>query len=262
MIQNNTIVNNSALQGGGGVATMIETHVTLVGNILAGNTEGFGSPTLSSQCSDYGVSFSSSYNTVGPEADVACAFNGAGDQRNAVILLSPLAAHGGPTATLQPLVGSAGIMTEERSNCPATDARGVVRPQVAFAPCDTGAVELPVTAPASLCTALTGKITTTLTFSGCTPGAGYTSATAAATSFAGGRMTLLWHSSLTSSVASFEVSQSSPGGCAAGSTENLVAGAIIQSTTASVKPLSKVSFRACITAAGNVSLVHSTKASL
>ena len=59
---------------------------------------------------------------------------------NADPLLGPLQDNGGPTQTLALLPGSPAIDAALLANCPATDQRGVSRPQGAG--CDIGAVEL------------------------------------------------------------------------------------------------------------------------
>ncbi len=43
--------------------------------------------------------------------------------------LGPLAANGGPTLTMALLPGSPAIDAGDDANCPATDQRGVTRPQ-------------------------------------------------------------------------------------------------------------------------------------
>jgi hypothetical protein len=53
--------------------------------------------------------------------------------------LEPLFANGGPTLTHAPGVGSAAIDAANAATCPATDQRGVARPQGAG--CDIGSVE-------------------------------------------------------------------------------------------------------------------------
>jgi CSLREA domain-containing protein len=64
----------------------------------------------------------------------------AGDPR-----LGPLADNGGPVPTMLPGAGSKAIDAIVGVPCPATDARGLIRPR--FAGCDAGAVELQPGAP-------------------------------------------------------------------------------------------------------------------
>ena len=87
-------------------------ETTLVGSIVAGN----------SQVDIPGSSTYSGHNLIG------------GDPK-----LGPLANNGGPTDTLLPLAGSPAI-DQGGATCPATDQRGIVRPQGAA--CDIGAVEV------------------------------------------------------------------------------------------------------------------------
>jgi hypothetical protein len=68
-----------------------------------------------------------------------CNFHAAGDKVNADPLLAALAANGGPTGTLALNPGSPAIDAGDAA-CPATDQRGVARPQGAA--CDIGAFEL------------------------------------------------------------------------------------------------------------------------
>jgi hypothetical protein len=69
----------------------------------------------------------------------SCRFNQVGDLQNTNPQLGPLADNGGPTQTMSPLIGSPAIDAGTDSGCPATDQRGVARPQGAS--CDIGAVE-------------------------------------------------------------------------------------------------------------------------
>ena len=62
-------------------------------------------------------------------------------------LLGPLTANGGPTPTLAPLPGSPAIDALAGAACPATDQRGLPRPQLGG--CDAGAVEIQPGAPAA-----------------------------------------------------------------------------------------------------------------
>jgi len=54
-------------------------------------------------------------------------------------LLGPLAANGGPTPTHALLLGSPAFGAGTNTGCPATDQRGIVRPQGIL--CDIGAFE-------------------------------------------------------------------------------------------------------------------------
>jgi len=68
-----------------------------------------------------------------------CAFAATGDLSNTNPLLGPLADNGGKTLTLALLPGSPAINAGTNVGCPATDQRGVPRPQ--FGTCDIGAYE-------------------------------------------------------------------------------------------------------------------------
>jgi hypothetical protein len=78
--------------------------------------------------------------------DTTCGLTVAGDQQGVDPLLGPLADNGGPTRTHLPGPGSPAIDGGVASNCPATDQRGVARPQDGdddgSAVCDAGAVEV------------------------------------------------------------------------------------------------------------------------
>ncbi len=68
-----------------------------------------------------------------------CGLTNATDMPNTDPLLSPLADHGGPTQTHALQTGSPAIDAADDTACPATDQRGVVRPQGVH--CDIGAYE-------------------------------------------------------------------------------------------------------------------------
>jgi hypothetical protein len=70
--------------------------------------------------------------------DATC-FAGASDLVVADAGLGPLADNGGPTLTHALLAGSPAIDAADDGICPATDQRGVTRPQGAA--CDVGAYE-------------------------------------------------------------------------------------------------------------------------
>jgi CSLREA domain-containing protein len=68
-----------------------------------------------------------------------CNFHAAGDLINTNPLLGPLQNNGGQTDTLALPAGSPAIDHGDSVGCPATDQRGIVRPQIAT--CDIGAFE-------------------------------------------------------------------------------------------------------------------------
>jgi beta-glucanase (GH16 family) len=73
-------------------------------------------------------------------SDESCNPDGATDQSSTDALLEPLADNGGPTLTHALGVGSPAIDAAGSDACPATDQRGVARPQGSG--CDAGAFEL------------------------------------------------------------------------------------------------------------------------
>jgi CSLREA domain-containing protein len=148
-VTNSTFSGNSATQGGGihnyAGATLTVTNSTFSGNSAAqgGGISNYGAGTLR--------------NTVVADStsggNCAGAITGGGGNLswpdatcpgiNQDPLLEPLANNGGPTQTMALMPGSAAIDTAVLANCPATDQRGVPRPQGAG--CDIGAFELEVT---------------------------------------------------------------------------------------------------------------------
>src|SRR5581483_5022479 len=73
--------------------------------------------------------------------------------------LGPLQDNGGPTPTMLPAAGSPAVDAGDDALCPATDQRGVTRPQGAH--CDIGAVEVSATAPSNnppACSAYSGSV--------------------------------------------------------------------------------------------------------
>ena len=164
-LNNSTVSGNSAVQGTGGgisnslgVSTLTLNNATVSGNsspgtsgsggidnagtliagnsIVAGNSDGdlFGNVT------------SEGYNLFGTT-------NGSGFDPTDLLgvdpLLGPLQDNGGPTATMAPLSGSPAIDRIPGTpgvNFPATDQRGVARPQGSLA--DSGAVEAEQVLPA------------------------------------------------------------------------------------------------------------------
>jgi hypothetical protein len=108
------------------------SDVTLNGTIVAGSTAG-------ANCTGAAPSESSGYNL---DSGSSCAFSKPTDVSHANPLLWPLADNGGQTQTAALQAGSPAVNAGgQRSNgCPATDERGVPRPQGPA--CDVGAYEL------------------------------------------------------------------------------------------------------------------------
>jgi CSLREA domain-containing protein len=176
-IENTTIVDNQALSDrttglsaiGGGAsvgATSSLLNVTLAANSAQktsmaaldgrGGNIFFGANTVTVRNTI--VTAGVADNTA--EADCSLAFNtqggnvlppgcgpGGGDRAAADALLGPLADHGGQTDTLALLTGSPALDAGTGCPPPATDQRGVSRPQGSA--CDSGAFEVEVPSPSS-----------------------------------------------------------------------------------------------------------------
>jgi hypothetical protein len=122
---NVTIAQNS----GTGLRLLVNPMLTMRNTLLASNAGG--------NCAD--VVASSGFNLAD---DTTCGLANTGDHQGAAFnpRLSPLQNYGGPTATLLPGPGSPAIDSGTGVNAPATDQRGIMRPQ--FAAVDIGAVEV------------------------------------------------------------------------------------------------------------------------
>ena len=128
---NSTITGNTANNRAGGVLNGDNGTVNLVNGIIAGNT-------AATRPDCFGLFTSLGHNLIGNTS--ACAFTPAtGDLVNVDPLLGPLRDNGGPTLTHALLPGSPAIDSGDDAACPATDQRGVARPQGAH--CDIGAFE-------------------------------------------------------------------------------------------------------------------------
>jgi hypothetical protein len=136
-VTNSTFTGNVAPAGTASgilVATFgAPASATLTNNVLAGGAgafacaiEGGGAATITSGGS----------NVI---SDGSCNPNGTTDRSLTDALLGPLAANGGPTLTHALLAGSPAIDAAGATACPATDQRGVTRPQGGG--CDAGAFE-------------------------------------------------------------------------------------------------------------------------
>ncbi|GGR01540.1 CSLREA domain-containing protein [Streptomyces pilosus] len=147
-ILNSTIIRNSSSDGGGGIniapayldslpapipdiVNLPLGRMTLRNSVVAGNTvDG-----AAADCEKAFATISSQGHNI--DGDGSCRLSAAGDMPSRDPLVGPLANHGGPTDTVALLPGSPAL--DAAVDCPATDQRGVTRPQGAT--CDIGAYE-------------------------------------------------------------------------------------------------------------------------
>ncbi|WP_405810764.1 CSLREA domain-containing protein [Streptomyces sp. NBC_00210] len=145
---NSTITGNSSTHGGGGIniaPAYLDSlpapirdildlplgHLTLQNSIVAGNA-GEGT---SGDCEKAFADIASHGHNM--DGDGSCHLTAAGDLPSRTPLVGPLADNGGPTDTSALLQGSPAF--DAAAHCPATDQRGITRPQGAA--CDIGAYE-------------------------------------------------------------------------------------------------------------------------
>ncbi|MEX0800812.1 MAG: right-handed parallel beta-helix repeat-containing protein [Dehalococcoidia bacterium] len=136
---NVTLSDNSATSGGGIYITC--SDVTLTNTMVVNSASG-------GDC-DNGTPTSLGHNI---DSDGSCGFAATGDQPGVDPLLDPLALNApGSTQTHALLAGSPAIDTADDTACPASDQRGVARPQDGdddgTAICDVGAFELEPAVP-------------------------------------------------------------------------------------------------------------------
>jgi hypothetical protein len=144
-VLNSTIAGNSVSAGGiGGGLTVynptvgVTTALEVKNTIVAGNTVGGAAGNCGA------VAMVTSSNNL--SSDASCMFSDAGSRQNTDPQLSALANNGGPTDTMALPAGSPAIDAGTNAGCPATDQRGVTRPQGSA--CDIGAFEREVAPPA------------------------------------------------------------------------------------------------------------------
>lgn len=130
---NDTIDGNRLTSGSFGAAGIEGGPVTLRNTIIAANTEG----AAKSNCGAT-TPTSQGHNLTDGTA-TQCGLTAPGDQSGANPSLGPLKNNGGPTMT-QALLGGPAVNTGTNTGCPATDQRGVKRPQAGI--CDIGAYEV------------------------------------------------------------------------------------------------------------------------
>ena len=139
-VTNSTVASNTFDDPGGGVLAYGSATAAIENSIIWGN----GASDCDSAAYGGGAITSAGGNVSG---DASCGFTGADDQQNTDPLLGPLVDNGGPTDTRRPEEGSPVLdVSSATASCPATDQRGVTRPQegdgLASAACDAGAYEL------------------------------------------------------------------------------------------------------------------------
>ncbi len=149
-IENTTITGNTARYASGGIHNNSSNAVTLAFDTISANTSptpgGIEDPSHyrirssiiagnnGGNCAD-----GQAQDQGGNVGDASCGFNQPTDAIVTDPLLAPLG--GTPVPVMEPLAGSPAL-DRAVGPCPATDARGVPRPQGAA--CDSGAAELPV----------------------------------------------------------------------------------------------------------------------
>lgn len=138
-LRNVTIADNEARLFGGGIEVM-GFAPKIVNTILAANRAG----TLGPDCG--GTLNSDGYNLIQQTADCTIAGTATGNILGVNPHLLPLAANGGPAFTHALRRSSAAVDAGSAADCPASDQRGVPRPQDGnrdgIAACDIGAFEL------------------------------------------------------------------------------------------------------------------------
>jgi CSLREA domain-containing protein len=152
-VTNSTFSGNVAPAGVGGGIYNFRSNLRLSASTIVANSTGLGSSVGSttvltdtivansasgSNCTGI-IAESAGYNL---DSGTSCGFTATTDLSNTNPLLGPLAYNGGPTPTIALLPGSPAIDHggSRATGCPATDQRGVARPQGPA--CDIGAFEL------------------------------------------------------------------------------------------------------------------------
>jgi CSLREA domain-containing protein len=145
----NTASDRAAIAGTSSISSIIISSSTIVGN-TGSATAALGSPgqivltnslvggNTPSNCSGANIT-SEGYNV---EDNHTCGLNLSSDTQNATVLakLGPLQDNGGKVWTMALLIGNPALdHGANGTNCPATDARGIIRPSGIS--CDAGAFE-------------------------------------------------------------------------------------------------------------------------
>ena len=148
-ISNSTFANNSAGNDGSGLTS--SGTVTISNSIFANNTVGKGNCLIFGTFTDQGYNLSN---------DSSCGFTASTSQQNTDPKLDPsgLQNNGGPTQTIALQQGSPAIDLIPAAQCPATDQRGMSRPDNKETTCDSGAYEFQDDAPLTLTHFVAGPV--------------------------------------------------------------------------------------------------------
>jgi hypothetical protein len=122
---NCTIANNSAEDYGGGFVNNSPDTAIFKNTIVANNTA--GEPGTNNCSNGPGAVITSLGHNL--DSENTCFFNQDTDLINTNPLLGPLGDNGGPTFTCALLSGSPAINAGDNNGAPATDQRGITRPQ-------------------------------------------------------------------------------------------------------------------------------------
>jgi CSLREA domain-containing protein len=138
-ITNSTIARNSAINGGG-IHQPFDAVVRLTNSLVAQNSASTGPDVNNGASSTVFARFSLIGDGSGSGVSDGVDGNQVGSASAPIDpKLAPLANYGGPTRTHRLLLGSPAIDAASSADCPATDQRGVPRPQGAG--CDIGSFE-------------------------------------------------------------------------------------------------------------------------
>jgi hypothetical protein len=160
-LTNSTVSANRARLYGGGLAWAPGADLTLLNDTVVSNTAGThggnfyvgGVPTATVRLKNTLVAFGSPNNCDGVlisqghnlESANSCGLAASGDLPNKDPKIGPLQDNGGPTWTHALKFGSPALDAGTNAGCPATDQRGIARPQIGHgsgpAICDIGAYE-------------------------------------------------------------------------------------------------------------------------
>ena len=128
-VKSSTLYANRA--EGSGSALFVDESELIMGNTIVARAD------MAANCANSsGVINSAGYNL---DSGSSCSFSATGDQSNSDPKLAVLAHNGGATPTHALLSGSPAIDQGDATSCPATDQRGLARPQ--GPQCDIGALE-------------------------------------------------------------------------------------------------------------------------